>query len=400
MTRALLVVVLMLLYLGCGDDSSQTADEPYVADGSLFDPRGTPARLADKPVLTIGDSDALPLDRVTGAVFLEDQLAIANGGYYQVLILDSVGQVVARQGQRGYGPGEYINLSGLVRHRNDLIAWDAYHGRATLLDRHGAVIHEVSIRGRPFEPIKLIGAFGRSLLLTFEPEGFIGEGAEGPTEFRRRADYEIVSLNDGTVVREISLPGEEQYVQRLGTRLMHGGLPVIFGRRSASATTLRHAFLGVTDSMVLATYDEDGNADRITFNAEAIPVQSEWEGMVRDSIRAHVNSIPAELGPNSPFLANVVTFRLTLLETLPARSSLPRFADMKGASDGRLWIREYSDPTQDVALWIVLDDQLEPVEFVHLPVGIRILDISRDRVLVLSKGVYGEHLVQVFQIVR
>jgi hypothetical protein len=91
---------------------------------------------------------------------------------------------------------------------------------------------------------------------------------------------------------------------------------------------------------------------------------------------------------------------MDLLENLPARRTLPVFSMLKGASDGRFWVREYPDPTQDHATWIVLDEAMEPVERVEMPVDIRILDISRDQVLALARGIFGEHIVQVFDIER
>jgi hypothetical protein len=94
----------------------------------------------------------------------------------------------------------------------------------------------------------------------------------------------------------------------------------------------------------------------------------------------------------------LVRFRRDLFRDLPARSTLPSFSEIRGAADGRLWIREHSIPMQDHELWVVLGERWVPEQWVEMPADLDVLDLSRDRVLVRGRGEFGKHLVEVYAI--
>jgi hypothetical protein len=71
---------------------------------------------------------------------------------------------------------------------------------------------------------------------------------------------------------------------------------------------------------------------------------------------------------------------------------------MMGGSDGRLWIREYPNPLQDVAAWIGLSQSGEREKRVEIPVGFRVQDISNRKVIVLAKSEFGEDVIQVYSV--
>lgn len=91
-------------------------------------------------------------------------------------------------------------------------------------------------------------------------------------------------------------------------------------------------------------------------------------------------------------------FRLGLLEDLPARPTLPSFSDIEGGADGRLWIREYGDPLQDLASWIGLSESGERERRIEIPRAFNVQDISDGKVIVLAKGEFDEDIVEVYSV--
>lgn len=362
-----------------GEDDLQT----------IFAPTDETLRLPGEPIVAVGLDDSLPLHRVTGAVFFGDGFAIANGGYNEVLMLDSSGRAISRHGRRGNGPGEFINLAGVVRHRDGLVTWDAYHRRLERLDANGQYVEgtSVSVPTPPWTVTGIVGAFGNSVLLESTPWGFRGEGALGPLEVRQKVQFAVVRLSDGHVSFSTLVQGEEEWAQRNDTgERMNGGLPVIFGRRAVAAVTERRAYLADTDSLAFTGYDERGVGVTVSVPHHRVLANERWEAFVRDSMRAY----------SETRIPRVAEFRRGLLDGLPARSTLPAFSAMLGASDGRLWVREYPNPMQTSVVWLGFNDRFELEKRVETPVKLQVLDFARGRVLVRTRGEHGQDVVAVF----
>ncbi len=101
-----MLVRYMLLYAVLGTACKGGRESAEEAPGNdqttdLFAPEGESLRLSPEPIIVVGLEESLPLDRVTGAVFFGDGIAIANRGTSAVLILDSTGRLVSRQGVGG-----------------------------------------------------------------------------------------------------------------------------------------------------------------------------------------------------------------------------------------------------------------------------------------------------------
>lgn len=189
--RCLALFLLTCLALACY--SPPSADPPS-GSLSLFSLEDVTLRLAESPSLVVGDQAALPLDRVGGAVFFGDGLAIANGGTNQILVLDSGGERVASWGRTGSGPGEYRWLSGIARHGDGLVLWDETLRRLTRLDSQGRYLGSVS--GDPAAvgtgpSCRRAGRHGPASDLV---PGLRGEGTAGPTVIRHPEEFLLVDL--------------------------------------------------------------------------------------------------------------------------------------------------------------------------------------------------------------
>ncbi len=391
LARALLFAVLVPAAckgLEEGEASVESASLPpvFVALDSIDE-------VSRSPLLRVGSDESLPLYRVRGAVFFNGGIAIANSGGNEVLILDESGALIRRQGGRGTGPGEYMTLAGVAHRDGGLVTWDAYHRRLTLLDSDGQLVGDRTISGEmpPWTFPRLLGATEDIALLEYAPLGFAGEGAVGPMEVRQEVEFIFIRLSDGEIAWRVSMPGEEQWAARSDTGdRENGGVPIVFGRRPVAAVAGGKAYLADTDSLRLRSFDGSGKESAISLGGRGVPALADWERLVRDSLRRRTQASPERLQD----------FRLALLESLPARNTLPAFSDLLGGSDGRLWLRAYPTPVQTEVSWLGLNHRHEVNRIVRVPVAFEILDFAEDRVLVLERGEYGEELIAVFPIER
>jgi hypothetical protein len=387
--RIIRTTTLVVLIAGCQDGSSAKA--PY-GTADLFNAGDRTLTLSEEPILTLGQDDALPLHRITGAVFFGDGVAIANSGTNEVIVVDENGHVTARHGRRGDGPGEYRNLAGVARHGEGLVTWDAYHLRLSRLDRDANYIGgaEERIEVPLYHDTDIVGAFGNSVLLRFEPRGF-RDGAAEPQVIRQNVEVVIADVVHGRVSLRLKLPGKEQWGARRGTT--HGGPPVIFGRTLATAVAHDAAIVADTDALTFQVFNRSGTRTDVSLDeyGSGLVATAEWEAQAREAERASAEA------KRDPLIRQ---FGVDLLEGLPARHTLPAFSGMIGDRDGLLWIQEYPRPLQQIVTWVALDEKFSPRHTLQVPLALQVLDVSGDRVLVRSSGPLGEELIEVYEVRR
>ena len=389
----MLAVSCVVLCAACRDEPSDPGGTGHPAAADLFSewPGDESFRIAAEPSLVVGSDDSLPLGRVSGAVFFGDGIAIADVQSYEVLILDAAGRLLSRQGRKGEGPGDYMNLAAIARHADGLVTADAsFLMRATRLDASGRYIGDTKLGPVGYQMSRIVGAFGDSVLLEMWEMGWRGSSPAGPMEIRQPVTYRIVRLSDGEVVFEGTRPGQEQWALRAvyddAGNMIHGGESVVFGRTAVSAVTDRYAYLADTDSITITRYDEAGTAvEVVSFEQPRESAEADWVRFVSDTLRA--NEFISEFG-------------LRLLEDLPARPTFPAFSAMMGGADGLLWIREYPNPLQEEVVWVGFSEAWERKKRITMPVRLHVLDISEDRVLVQAKGAHDETLIEVYPIKR
>ena len=182
--KPLLVVSCVALCAACLDEPSDPGATGRAAAADLFSawPGDESLRIAAEPSLVVGSDESLPLGRVSGAVFFGDGVAIADRMSYEVLILDAAGRLLARQGRKGEGPGDYMNLNAIARHADGLVTSDAsFLFRATRARR----VREVH-RGDEAQPGRLSNEQDRWSLRKQRAARNLGDGMAGSRA--RRAD--------------------------------------------------------------------------------------------------------------------------------------------------------------------------------------------------------------------
>ncbi|HEX9727002.1 MAG TPA: 6-bladed beta-propeller [Gemmatimonadales bacterium] len=125
-----------------------------------------------EPLFSLGESTP-ELHRVSTALFQADGgVVVANGGAYELLFFDPTGQMRARVGREGGGPGEFHQLTSLsVGPADSLFAYDARENRISVFDRNGVFARALTLPGRdtlgPADQLdvmitgQIIGAFHR-----------------------------------------------------------------------------------------------------------------------------------------------------------------------------------------------------------------------------------------------
>ena len=101
-----------------------------------------------EPLFSIGEPTS-ELYRVRTALFLSDgRIIVANGGSHELLLFDHVGQLLARTGGEGGGPGEFWHLTFLSAGPADsLFAYDRRERRVSVFDRNGVFARAVTLSG-------------------------------------------------------------------------------------------------------------------------------------------------------------------------------------------------------------------------------------------------------------
>lgn len=121
---------LLLTLMACGDGSSRTAA------GAPLDTTSDPtSRFGEPPPLTVPHRLALEMLGSNGPELARTQLAVSRRGHVAfttgfdpaerlVTVIDSTGQVLARVGRRGEGPGEFRHILRLFLDDSTLYVFD------------------------------------------------------------------------------------------------------------------------------------------------------------------------------------------------------------------------------------------------------------------------------------
>lgn len=272
-------------------------------------------------VTSLVASDSLPLGFVRGAVFAGEGIAVANGGPKEpeIRIVTLDGTSYGRQGGRGFGEDQYMNLNGIARYQDGVVSWDEYHGRLTHMDARGAVLGNVALHDTvqdgtfAYHNATLVGIFGDLALLEFRPSGGYRGQSFDPVRVRDDVTHLLVGMEDGAVLRSTILPGEELWAAHRDG--VFGGIPIPFGRNVTSAVTPDGIWFVDTDAARLQRYSPEGNLCSVEFDHSPVSVETNW----LDSVHATVHAAIATM--SSP---RVRAFRQGLMEAgLPAQSTVP-----------------------------------------------------------------------------
>ncbi len=370
------MAVIGVLTTGCGGDVDSgaettagpvmTRDSAGITIAEISDSVGgiVAWRIADQPILTIGDDLRAPPEYQFESI--DDMIRLPTGG---VLVADGAslreyaedGTYVESWGQEGEGPGDFQFIGGLHRLRPDSVAvWDRFLHRLTVFDAKGNVGRTLAIS----EASQLIlrGMTGRDRLvfervvMMFEMDiNALMETWDQREEYDRRSGFVEVWDARGNPVSIIGpYPHTEVFTRR--DRNRHMG-PVRYSRNMITGIWGSLVIAGPNDTFELRAHAPDGGLRRI--------IRLDREPVVSDDRHR-------ELLPDDD-------------RDIPMAANLPMFGQAMGDELGYLWVRDYKMPGEETVSWTVFDSTGAIATRLEMSARLTVHEIGRDYIVASSR---------------
>jgi hypothetical protein len=401
---AKLLSILALSACGFSGDRSDATSRSIFTDPSLAS-----WTLGTEPLLEIGGLDereGYALGSVVGAALLRDHLAIADRTFGEVRFYSPSGELTARSGRHGGGPGEYRILSRMASYDDStVVAWDWQLRRLTRLAMNGNTLATIAADLDSAENMAptLLGVLdgGHFIFQDSRPARSLREEITGE---RRDSIRYLILEPDGTWNgHRWSEPGTEAYFTNENSGW--GSTPVIFGRSTMAAVAGASVVVGTNDTLRLTLHASNGSIlHTATLPWTPTPVTGDWVERERQRIHDEVQgSVNPELwlqvaGPE--VLTRHYKNNEARIRKLPHRPTLPAFSDLRADADGNIWVAQSSPPGASERTWIILDFLLEPSARIDVPLNLEILHLRGDRLVALTKDELGRQAVAVYAILR
>ncbi len=366
--------ILVLATTSCGQDSPARIDrEPsgvVVTDSagvrnvslgrveSLSSPQ-----LTSTLVFSTRQND-IELFYANAALFLPDGgVALANSGAREVLLLSDEGALVTHAGRAGEGPGEFGDVTAMVRTADGFLAYDARMGRMNEFSRLGDFVTSWSFgSGNSIVDLKpsARGREGEMLAVFGESRHFARGGIKRDTTPllmypEPEAAPDTLALLPATEWSYSELPG--------------GGLTrfeVGFGRTLVAFGFEDRAILGETGSLDLAVYQADGRRTRrIHGDGGGGEVSADDVSAWRSERLAEAADLPPEF--------------VRILEEIPHNETFPAFETAVLGPDEMVWIGLHARPGEANRAWLVIGPDGELRGRMDLPADAVVLAVDTDR---------------------
>jgi len=318
---------------------------------------------------------------------------VASGGTGTIHIIDASGTTLRTIGRPGDGPGEFRGLGEVYPTQGDgLISYDRKTHRISRFDSDGTLLNEVRAETPPGA-----SAFGHSSLVGAFPDGgFLLAIATGPRDAKPPAPnafnqapiilFAVDSL--GKISREYGeFAGEEVYLVA-GKEGPFRGEIGIFGHAPYGYTTR----FGIQGDRALVFDNRDGTIRaldrsgqpvatyRATWHAR-IPAKADWEKLDEEWVMQGAQA--------------TWTARRSVVAGIEKPTTLPAFREGFTASDGTIWLEPFHYWNGTNRTYVGFDTDGTALKAISLPYRDRLLDVDRQRVLVLRISEEGAERVEV-----
>lgn len=322
--------------------------------------------IAETPVVDLTQSGDGPLHefyRVQDALIRSDgSIVVANSGSSEVRLYSSMGQATGSVGREGEGPGEYRQISRLIKLPGDSIGVFSWPMRLTILapDLTFVRTHALGERAQSPRPLQS----GDLVDLEVYPSVVEYEGAN---QLIREPAAVVRRSREGVIKDTVwEGPGYEEYMYSSGKR--HGAARPLFGRGPAFATRGDRTLIGTSDRMEYREFDVTGALKRVVRVAGYdLSVDQEAE----DAERA------AYLGDDpSPFLRQLVA-------QLPRPEGRPAYSEFIVDSEGYLWAGAYQSRRNytEARAWEVFSPSGQWMGTLATPANFTVFEIGPDYLL-------------------
>ena len=353
--------------------------------------------LSGRPIFSVGAGDSRSLVRVVGLGFARNKaLIVADGGTYEISVIDSIGRRVGFFGRKGAGPGDFQELTQARISGDTIMTWDSQLNRITWFSIQGKTTGNRAVRVPPAVNLRFLGAWLGVPI--FSASGVLPAGSTAPPPDlsslgAHRDTLRILAFSAGfenpTVVAK--LLGQERFVAEVpnGQGILIPAFGVFeFTRSGFAALSEGVLAYGSSDSSRI-TIRNERNRERVLVS---------WSTPAIQVTRDYVAALRTALEQNGTDAANAATIRL--MEATPKPETLPRFDRLFVSSEGYIWIREVGWPTDSVRFWKVIDSMGRPVFDARLPSSMTPVAAIADRIAVLRRDSLHVQYVDVYALRR
>jgi hypothetical protein len=331
-------------------------------------------RLDAEPLLVLGNGEDVDreFNSIKGGAILSDGSILAiNGRPIDFRIFAPSGALVRRFGRVGSGPGEFRMIATTQRVSADtILIFDRSLRRVTLASLRAASAAKSVAFAPPASatyPMGLHTVVGR-----MANGSYIAMGpAESPSVTTGLATprFRLVvvrpSMDSAIAVGDFD--GDDVFFApgRGGGQTF--GAPA-FGRISRVLVGQSGFYVARSDRLELFGYDAGGTL-RTVLRSRRAPI------LIRAQDIAHAvdSAVRANGTPREAEMAKATQFK-----------TMPAFHELQLDQSGRLWVREAQARASTVARWNVIDSSGALQGSIDLPTGANIIDVSGDKLLLLT----------------
>jgi hypothetical protein len=321
---------------------------------------------------SIGAEEPYALFRITGALRLrDDRFVVANGGSTDLRYYDAGGRHLATVGRSGEGPGEFRNLSLLMRGPGDsLLVYDGQARRFSVISPEPGFVRDF---GLPDGGISLVIGRTSSGGLVSAPSRVRGSPNDMPTGVVRPDQTVTVHAASGELVDTIgTFPGAERIVrvrQQGGQIVSIEIMTAPFARTPSFALIRDELYVGTQDGPEIGRYALDGTQVlSIRTGRPLVPVTP-----------AHVNALIENRLEAAPPEAHAEIRRG--MEEAPHGEFIPPYGSLSVDAAGNLWVADYADPLAPGGRYTVYGEDGGVIARIVLPERFRPYDIGEDWIL-------------------
>jgi len=389
------VPLALLIAVACGraNPRADPADSQLAANASPAWNDGQGWRLASAPGAVIGRSDgasAYQLGHVSDALIISDTMVvIADRGTRQVRYFSTGGTHLRTVGGTGDGPGEFRWIDWMGARGDTVVVWDPVTARITLLRHDGMVARTLRAASAAGDVYRAAGLLpdGSLVLRVPTPREEIKKG-----EWTESGRYLRVSTRDGAKVGLLG-PFElgERFTRFEGPNSVTDN--VIFGRKGMVVATRDGLLTGMGDRFEITLRRADGTPVRLIGRprrpkpASASDVEADRRQLIDTS----------DLATIDPMMAQV---QRRMFAELPHRDTLPAITRALVDGSGNVWMEEFRIDEKTSGTWSVFDPGGRWLGQVQTPAGVKVLSISHDAVVGLSKDEDDVEHVVVYPLLR
>lgn len=396
-------IILTVLLPACTDAGGEspgfvTRDSAGVVIAESTTPAweaGAEWSVSGEPTVRIGMLDGpveYQLSRVRGALLTpQGHVVVGNGGTGEIRWYDSAGTHLRTVGGEGDGPGEFRDLDAIGYGDGLIHAWDVRAKRISRFDENGTFLESVGV------PATADVFYAPAL-------GFLGDGSmivslgndvrammNAPEGRHRPPQVHLRVHPDGRADSLATIPGPEADLSRSET----GGFSnqyIVFGARALVAVGSEYVVVADNEGLSLRVLGSDGTLLRsIRVPVERVRATADMVEYERERM---LDAIPAAITGDSR-----TSFEESI-RSLAANEWLPQIGDLLVDGSDHIWVERFRVDRDGAARWSVFDPDGRWLGDVETPAGLRIMDISENAIIGLTRDDLDVEYVHVYELVK